>query len=172
MTRALFSFCPYDGTRLAAHGDGEGHARPACPACGFVDYANPKPCVAVVIEDNGRVLLGRRAFEPSVGLWDILGGFLEAGETAEDAVHREIAEESGLQVRITHYLGSFPDVYGPWEVPTLNLGFAAVPIGGALRSASDVAELRWFAADQLPAVWAFPHQPRIIAAWRNERSMA
>lgn len=170
MSKSLFTFCPYDGARLVARTDGEGRQRPTCSACGFVDYCNPKPCVEIVVEEQGRVLLGRRAFEPSLGLWDILGGFIETDETAEAAVHREIAEESGLQVRITRYLGSFPDVYGPWEVPTLSFAFTAEPIGGVLRSASDVAELRWFAAEDLPTEWAFPHQPKVIAAWRQQGS--
>jgi len=162
-----FAFCPYDGTRLAARPDADGVARPACPACGFIDYGNPKPCVAVLVEEGGRLLLGRRAVEPAKGLWDILGGFIDAGESAEEAAHREILEESGLRVTITRYLGTFPDTYGPRGLPVLNLGFVAVPVGGSLRSASDVAELRWFAAGELPQTWAFPHQPKLIEAWRG-----
>lgn len=170
MTYAVpFVFCPYDGHKLVSHLE-EGITRPACPACGFIDYANPKPCVAVIVEQDGKILLGLRATEPAKGLWDILGGFIDAGETAEDAVHREILEETGLRVEIVRYLGSFPDTYGPRRLPTLNLGFVAVPVGGTLRAASDVGEVRYFAADQLPEVWAFPHQVQIIAAWRDAPS--
>jgi NADH pyrophosphatase NudC (nudix superfamily) len=100
-------------------------------------------------------------------LWDILGGFIDAGETAEEAVCREILEETGLRVRITRYLGSFPDTYGPRQVPTLNLGFVTLVTSGALHPATDVAEVRWFAATELPRVWAFPHQPKVIEAWRG-----
>ncbi len=165
---AAFAFCPYDGQKLVSRTE-EGVARPACPACGFVDYGNPKPCVAVIIEQDGRILLGRRAHEPSKGLWDILGGFIDGGESAEDAVHREMQEETGLSVQVVRYLGSFPDTYGPRRVPTLNLGFVAVPTGGTMRAASDVGELRWFAADQLPPKWAFPHQEPMIQAWRSQK---
>lgn len=163
---AAFTHCPYDGRPLTPCPDGEGRLRPTC-GCGFIDYANPKPCVAVVVEDQGRILLGKRAHEPSRGLWDILGGFIDAGETAEEAVVREIREESGLEVRITRYLGSFLDDYGPRRLPTLNLAYAATPCGGAAGAASDIAELCWFAVEELPTVWAFPHQPRVIAAWRQ-----
>jgi NADH pyrophosphatase NudC (nudix superfamily) len=159
-----FLFCPYDGTRLTPR-HAEGVSRPTCPACDFVDYANPKPCVAVLIEQAGKLLLGKRAVEPAKGMWDILGGFIDAGETAENAVHREIKEETGLDVTITRYLGSFPDTYGPRRVPTLNLGYLAVPSGGRLQAASDVAELAWLS--ELPTTWAFPHQEQIIAAWRK-----
>jgi NADH pyrophosphatase NudC (nudix superfamily) len=164
---ATFLFCPYDGQRLAPRTDDEGTTRPCCPVCGFIDYANPKPCVAVLIEQDGRLLLGRRAKEPAKELWDILGGFIDAGETAEQAIHREVEEETGLHVLIGRYLGSFPDTYGPRGVPTLNLGFVTVPTGGTLRPASDVAELRWFAPAELPTAWAFPHQVQVIDAWRQ-----
>lgn len=161
----VFTHCPYDGAALFPRPDGEGITRPTCAACGFVDYGNPKPCVVAVVEDNGRILLGKRAHEPSKGLWDILGGFIDAGETAEAAVLREVREESGLEVRITRILGTFIDTYGPRQLPTLNIAYVAVPTGGAARAASDIAELCWFAAAKLPAVWAFPHQPRVIEAW-------
>src|SRR5262249_44138128 len=138
-----FACCPYDGTRLDGRRDAEGRSLRVCRACGFIDYGNPKPCVAVLVEEAGRVLLGRRAVEPAKGAWDILGGFIDAGESAEEAVHRELREETGLQVRITRYLGSFADTYGPRGVPTLNLGFVAVPVAGMMRPASDVAELCW-----------------------------
>jgi NADH pyrophosphatase NudC (nudix superfamily) len=169
MSGALFDFCPYDGNRLVSGPDGEGVARPGCPSCGFIDYANPKPCVAVVVEQEGRVLLGRRAFDPAKGLWDILGGFIDANETAEEAVRREILEETGLRVTIKRYLGSFPDTYGPRGLPVLNLAFVAVAEGGTTQAASDVAELRWFAEEDLPEVWAFPHQVKVIEAWRGTR---
>jgi NADH pyrophosphatase NudC (nudix superfamily) len=164
-----FVFCRYDGSRLVPH-TGEGVSLPTCPACGFIDYGNPKTSVSVVVEEGGRLLLGRRAVAPGEGLWDILGGFIEVGETAEAAAHREVQEEAGLHVALTRYVGSFLTTYGPRRVPILDLAFAAVPAGGTLRPASDIAELRWFAEAELPEVMAFPHQPGIIQAWRRDVS--
>jgi len=166
-TGPRFNFCPYDAAPLQPRSDAEGHSRPTCPVCRFIDYGNPKPCVAVLIEDGNRVLLGQRAVEPAKGMWDILGGFIDAGETAEAAVHREVLEETGLEVRIARYLGAYPDTYGPRQLPTLNLGFVAVVRGGTLRAASDVGEVRWFAPDEIPAELAFPHQRLVIEAWRE-----
>jgi ADP-ribose pyrophosphatase YjhB (NUDIX family) len=132
-----------------------------------MDYGNPKPCVAVLVEEAGRLLLGRRAVAPAQGQWDILGGFIEAGETAEDAARREVLEETSLRVALTRYLGTFPDVYGPRRLPTLNLGFVAQRTAGSLSPASDVAELRWFLSSELPQCLAFPHQFQMIEAWRR-----
>jgi len=163
---AAFRFCPYDGQALTSLVE-EGVSRPRCLKCGFVDYGNPKPCVAVLIVQDGKLLVGKRATEPAKGMWDILGGFIDAGESAEDAVRREVSEETGLDVRITRYLGSFPDTYGHRGVPTLNLCYVTVPVGGTVRAASDVAELSWLSVTELPTTWAFPHQQQIIATWRK-----
>src|SRR6266849_8161058 len=101
-----YQYCPYDGTRLDA-GDACG-SRPRCARCGFVDYQNPRPCVTILILEERRVLLARRAVEPAKGMWDIPGGFIETGESAEEAVVREALEETVLHVRVTAYLGSLP----------------------------------------------------------------
>jgi NADH pyrophosphatase NudC (nudix superfamily) len=161
-----FVFCPYDGARLEARTE-KGESLPTCPACRFIDYGNPKPGVSVLVEEAGRLLLGRRAVDPGKGRWDMLGGFIELGETAEQAAHREVLEEAGLQITLKRYLGSFLAAYGPRRVPVLDFGFMAAPTGGILRPASDVAEVRWFPAADLPQDLAFAHQPQIIDAWRR-----
>ncbi len=70
----LYRHCPYDGDRLGLH-DG----RAACGRCGFIDYHNPKPAVAILITLDGQLLLARRGIEPAKGMWDIPGGFIETG---------------------------------------------------------------------------------------------
>src|SRR5258708_1836973 len=90
-----YRFCPYDGGELAVHPSKE-RGRPYCPNCDFVDYNNPAPCVAILILRTGDVLLARRALDPSKGKWDIPGGFVDAGESAEQTVEREALEETGL----------------------------------------------------------------------------
>src|SRR5262245_3308330 len=162
--RPLFTYCPYDATALTPVSDLEGTLRPTCRMCGFVDYRNPKPCVEALVEQDGRLLLGRRAIEPAKGMWDILGGFMQVGETVEEALQREVLEESGLEVRMTCFLGSHVGVYGRQNEPILVLCFAAESIGGALRPATDVAELRWFSPYELPGPRAFPHQRAVLEA--------
>lgn len=163
----MFQFCPYDGSRLVVQATAHDGVLPACPACDYVDYQNPKPCVAVLVEQDGRLLLGKRGIEPAKGMWDILGGFIHSGESAEEAVLRETVEETGLQVHIVKYLGSYGDEYGPRKIPTLNFCYVVRPIGGELRAASDVAEVRWFGPDDLPKEMAFAHQYPALKAWRE-----
>ena len=166
-TRArIFAFCPYDGTRLRDR-TVERRRRRACPACGFVDYRNPRPCVAILVVRRGRVLLARRGVPPRAGLWDVPGGFVEAGETAEDAVRREAREETGLQVRVVAMLGSLPDVYGSRRVATLNLCYVVEARGGIPAPASDVTELRWVAVGRPGVRLAFAHQRAMLDLLRQ-----
>jgi ADP-ribose pyrophosphatase YjhB (NUDIX family) len=142
--------------------------RQTCAACGRSTYLAAKPAASgVLLDATGRVLLGRRAHDPGAGLWDTLGGFMEPGETPEQALVRELREETGLECTVGRYLGGFPDVYGEEGDATLNLAFEARFAGGTPRAADDVAELGWFAADELPAPeqFAFPSSVAILAAW-------
>jgi ADP-ribose pyrophosphatase YjhB (NUDIX family) len=116
-----------------------------------------------VIRD-GKVLLGRRAIEPGLGMWDIPGGFLEAWEHPAAGAVREVAEETGLRVRTTSLLAVVMDTYHD-QFYTLNVYYLAEVVDGEMHAADDLAELRWFAADALPDEYAFAHCRGVIAAW-------
>jgi ADP-ribose pyrophosphatase YjhB (NUDIX family) len=122
-----------------------------CPECGLAEYANPAPTAsAVVRDDEGRILLARRAGDPGAGLWDLLGGFMDEGEEPLEALRRELREETGLEAEPGRFLGGLPDRYGedgPW---TVNLYWEARLGPGEPKPADDVAELVWFPADRLP----------------------
>jgi NADH pyrophosphatase NudC (nudix superfamily) len=163
---AEFQRCPFDGTRLVKRVR-DGTRRPTCPTCRFVDYGNPRPCVAVFVTEGSRFLLGRRKKNPAKGKWDILGGFIKARETAESAVLREVKEETKLIVGIDAYLGSLPDVYDNREFPTLNLVYVARRISGKAKPRSDVAELCWFHLDEIPTDLAFSHQVEAVEMLRK-----
>lgn len=164
-----FRFCPYDGSELSAPSNQEAPPGHVCKECGFVDYGNPKPCVAVLVVRGDCVLLARRGVEPAKAKWDILGGFVDAGEAVEEAVRREVLEESGLHLESMQYVGSFADVYAEHAtrtIPTLNVCFIAPSNDGAERPASDVAELRWFTREEAPLEdLAFAHQKELLARW-------
>jgi NADH pyrophosphatase NudC (nudix superfamily) len=163
-----YAFCPYDGSPLVMVNPEQDQAgRFYCTRCGFVDYANPHPCVAFFVLDVGRVLIGRRAVEPAKEMWDILGGFIDPGESAEAAVLREAKEETNLEVKIVAYLGSVPDTYGNRQSPTLNLVYLVRPESGHVKAQSDVAELQWFTIDTIPTELAFPHQQDAVRMLRE-----
>ena len=128
---------------------------------------------ALVLDEAGRVLLGRRAVEPDVGLWDTLGGFLEDGEDALTALHRELREEAGIEVDVGAFVGTFPDRYGDADdaPPNLNLVWEASIASGTPTPDDDVSELRWFAPDELPSEGelAFRWLAACLPAWAEGR---
>jgi ADP-ribose pyrophosphatase YjhB (NUDIX family) len=156
-----YQYCPYDGERLIVN-DSASEGRPACPKCGFIDYQNPKACVAILITQGRKILLARRGIEPAKGQWDIPGGFANEGESVEDTVVREALEETSLRVRVKEYLGSVPDVYGPRQTPTVNLCFLVEVLEGELKPKSDVESLEWFSLYELPETMAFAHQEQVL----------
>ena len=161
-------FCPRCATEL---GRDHAPARVECSACGFVGYANSSPCVCAIVEDdNGRVLLGRRAIEPDRGLWDTPGGYLEEHEHPLDGLRRELLEETGLTVEPARFLGVWMDTYGdaPDANATLNLFWTARIVAGEPVAADDVAELRWFAPVELPPAeeLAFTLLPSVFETWQ------
>jgi ADP-ribose pyrophosphatase YjhB (NUDIX family) len=163
-------FCPRCATGLDV-----ARGRADCRACGSAYYAGSAPTAgALVLDDEGRVLLARRAVEPYRGRWDIPGGFLEEGEHPLDALRRELREEAGVEVEPLSFFGAWIDTYGEDEgaQATLNLYWKARLVDGVPRPADDVAELAWFARDELPpdAEIAFRRLPSVLHAWRDEHA--
>ncbi len=131
-----------------------GYAR-RCPSDGSEHYPRTDPAVIVLVldseGDDSRCLLGRQASWPE-GRFSTLAGFVEPGETVEQAVGREVAEESGVEVERVSYAGS-----QPWPFPSsLMLAYYAVAAPGAAQQLSvdgeEIAEARWFTRDELRAV--------------------
>jgi ADP-ribose pyrophosphatase YjhB (NUDIX family) len=145
--------CPRCAAALVrAVPEGDDEERLVCPACGLVLYDNPAPTAsALVVDAEGRVLLARRGIQPRLGMWDAPGGFVRPGETGEEAVRRELREETGLEIEATDVLAIIPDTYGEEGIATLNVFYVARFAGGDPAPASDVCELRWYRRDDLPA---------------------
>ncbi|MFW5845546.1 MAG: NUDIX domain-containing protein [Planctomycetota bacterium] len=111
----ILRFCPRCGAQ-AFHSD-NGH-RFACAACDFVFFFNiATGSGALVLDDAGKLLVGVRAKEPDRGTYDFPGGFVDAGEGAEQALVRELKEELNLDVSEVRYLCSFPNNYRYRGVP-------------------------------------------------------
>lgn len=156
-------FCPFCGepNRKVAGGR---HRK--CPACGLHDWRNPAPAVGcAILRDapggGGReILLSRRARPPKKGQWDLVGGFVDAGETPEDAARREVEEETGCRLVACKAAGVSTGEYD--HEPTLNFLFSGA-IAGEPRASDDSAELRWWPLAGVPPI-AWPHEADFVAA--------
>lgn len=117
-----------------------------CPGCGLPHFPRVSPAVIVLVHDGERILLGRHGGLPG-RMYSTLAGFVEPGESAEETVHREILEESGVSVTDLRYFGS-----QSWPFPhSLMLGFFARHAGGEPRCLDDeLDDVRWFTRDHLP----------------------
>ena len=127
-----------------------GHER-RCPVCDAHHFPRTDPVVIVrVSDDAGRLLLGRSRHWPP-HRYSLLAGFVEPGETLEDAVRREVLEESAIELAEVRYLAS-----QPWPFPSsLMLGFEARAEPGEPRAADDELEdVRWFERSEVEAAAA------------------
>ena len=122
------------------------HQAMACTECGHMHFARVSPAVIVLVERDGKMLLGRSPGWPE-GVYSTLAGFVDPGETLEEAVHREILEEVGITVRDLRYFGS-----QPWPFPhSLMVGFVAQYEGGQITpDPVEIEDARWFGPDDLP----------------------
>lgn len=119
-----------------------------CPNCGLSSYPRLSPAIIVRVRRGDEILLARAHRWPP-GMYSVLAGFVEPGETLEEAVAREVYEEVGLQVENIRYFGS-----QPWPFPnSLMLGFTADYAGGELRlEEAEIEDARWYPLDQLPKI--------------------
>ena len=136
-----YTYCPHCGTELAMKEKG-GKQRPACAACGFVQYQNPLPGVVVLVEREGTVLLGRRTGGYGAGRWGLPQGYVEHDEDFLTAAIREVKEETGLDVEIRSIINVVSNLLSP-GLHTLAIVLRAGVVGGELRAGDDLESLAW-----------------------------
>lgn len=106
-----------------------------------------KPLITVdgiILNENGKILLIKRKNNPFKDLWALPGGFVEYGEKVEDAVLREIKEETGLDVEIVKLFGVYSDPERDPRGHTISVVFHCKIVGGDLKGADDAKEAKWF----------------------------
>jgi NAD+ diphosphatase len=143
--QARTRFCPACGADLRLESAGH-RARCTNPCCALDHFPRTDPAIIVIVDDGERCLLGRGRDWPE-GRFSTLAGFVEPGETLEDAVRREVFEEAGVRVGECDYHSS-----QPWPFPaSLMLAFTARAASTSIALGCELADARWFGASELVA---------------------
>jgi NAD+ diphosphatase len=126
--------------------DKAGERAKECPACGHVAYPRICPAMMVLVTRGADLLLARANRFPGA-MYSALAGFVEAGESIEDCIHREVREEVGIDVRDLRYFTS-----QAWPFPhSLMIAYTAEYAGGDMRPCdAEIADAQWFSIDKLP----------------------
>jgi ADP-ribose pyrophosphatase YjhB (NUDIX family) len=132
---------------------GDTHERDVCTTCGFINYVNPKIVTGSIVRHNGKLLLCRRAIEPRTGFWTLPAGFMELGETAEQAAMREAREEANAEIVIDRLLA----VYTIPRIAQVQIMYLAHLDGDAFSPGPESLDVKLASWDEIP--WgelAFP----------------
>jgi len=138
-------FCGRCGVPLRTQPD---ERAKACPQCGLLHFPRLAPAIIVLVERGNQLLLARsRHFMP--GMYSVLAGFVEPGESLEEAVVREVKEEVGIEIKDIKYFGS-----QPWPFPhSLMIGFTATYARGEISlDDKEIEDAGWFTAEKLPRI--------------------
>jgi NAD+ diphosphatase len=138
-------FCGRCGTPTR---DRQGERAKECPACGHIVWPRVSPAMMVLVTRGKELLLARSKRFPQP-IYSALAGFVEAGESIEDCIHREVREEVGIEVQNLRYVAS-----QSWPFPhSLMIAYNAEYAGGEARPCDDeILDARWFKLDELPAL--------------------
>jgi ADP-ribose pyrophosphatase YjhB (NUDIX family) len=148
-------FCP----RCGAEAEVSYPRSITCPHCGYGAYYNPKPVACAIPTDpENRLILMRRATEPSRGRWTMPGGFVDLGESVEDAAVRECAEELAIEIEIDGLVG----VYSRASDRIVVVVYAARALGEPCQT-DEALEVRAFLPSEIP--WSE------LAFWSDERAL-
>ena len=133
----------------------------SCAACGYGAYYNPKPVACAIPTDrDGRIWLLRRAFDPGKDLWTFPGGFVDLGESVEDAAKRETDEEMRIGVELTRLVG----VYSRADDRVVLVVYAATTVADATpQTTEEATEVKGFRTADIP--WDE------LAFWSTEQAL-
>lgn len=120
--------------------------RLVCASCGFVFYLDPKVAACTIALVDGGIVLLKRGIEPALGKWVFPGGFVDRGESLQQAALRETEEEVNLRVSLTGIL----DAYSFPGHDVVVVVYAADVVGGALKAGDESLEVRAFPPEEIP----------------------
>ncbi|EFB93348.1 NUDIX domain-containing protein [Prevotella bivia] len=145
-----FRYCPVCGSE---HFLPQNEKSKRCKDCGFEYFLNPSAAVAAfILNDQNELLVTRRKREPAMGTLDLPGGFCDIGETIEEALVREVMEETRLLVKELSFFCSLPNkyLYSNFMVPTLDIFYICrVSNPEEMEAHDDAAEVLWLPMEQI-----------------------
>ena len=160
-----YRFCSLCGAKLKK--DKQGNL--SCVRCGFVNYRNARPTATALVIWKNKLLLAQRQKkgDPFLGWWDLPGGFIDQGETAEEAMTRELKEELGISLKNKKFFrtfsGTYPSITDPFYVLTVVF---IVRIGNSnhveLIDKEELGSFKWFDKKELPRKIAFDSNQKVI----------
>jgi ADP-ribose pyrophosphatase YjhB (NUDIX family) len=149
--------------------EGDTHERDVCATCGFINYVNPKIVTGSIVRHRGKILLCRRAIEPRVGYWTLPAGFMEVGETAEQAAMREAQEEANASIVIDRLLA----VYTIPRIAQVQIMYLAHLEHDSFSAGQESLEVMLAGWDEIP--WteiAFPSVTWALEQYRSVEGVA
>ncbi|MDM8537357.1 NUDIX domain-containing protein [Desulfobacterales bacterium HSG17] len=154
-------FCHFCGNLLADKYF-EGRVRRFCKNCNQPLYENPIPAACIIVTDKtGRLLLVKRSVKPKIGLWCLPGGFMELGETPEQAALRELKEETGLTGKIDRLISADSSTSAIYNTVAL-ICYSMTEYSGEPAAGDDASDLGFFSSDKLPEI-AFNSHKKFIS---------
>ena len=164
--REPYHYCPICGTVLKS-GVIEGKERKLCPNCHFIDYKNPLPVAIAIAVKGKKFLLIKRGIAPRKGTWGSPSGFIEVGETPEEASLRELKEETGVSGEVVRLVGvgriEDKEVYGDMLV----VSYLIKVDDEKITPGDEVEDVRFFDIAELPDYFTRRHSD-IIELIQND----
>lgn len=154
-----WNHCPICGSALSPAYDGQSE-RPHCAACNRFYYSNPVPAACCIVSRGGHMLFVQRAVDPCKGMWSLPGGFVEVGESPEEAALRELTEETGLHGLHVRLLGTSAQTSRIGTI--LVIAYAVDAWEGELIAGSDAMDAGFFTVAERPPL-AFQAHRDLIA---------
>jgi 8-oxo-dGTP diphosphatase len=144
--------------------------RPVCPRCGWVYYFAPQIAAAAIVtrDDDENILLVQRGENPGKGLWGLPGGFIEMGETVQDALLREVLEETGYEIETGALVGVWSYFNEVRKLAGIVLIYATRVVGGTMQIASDSVAAEWLPYENaMEFPLAFESHRSALMEWKN-----
>ena len=165
MPEPIFKYCPMCAAPLV-----EKHIfnilRQTCPSCGFILFLAPKLVTVVVIEHEGKILLGKRNMNPARGMWSFFGGYVDRGEKLEEAAIREVKEETNLDVQLDALIGLYSQSGSPHVLVAYQASITNNNISALAAQPDEMSELAFFSLAEIPEL-AFPFDNQILSDWKK-----